>query len=55
VSEAPREHVHGLLLPLLARKEELERELGRIEREIKAIEERPGELVGEQESFRHGF
>lgn len=39
----------------LARKEESERERARIEREIKAIEDRVRELVGEQESFRHGF
>lgn len=34
----------GLLLALQARKEELEREQARIEREMRAIEDRVGEL-----------
>lgn len=45
----------ALLYALQSRREELERERARIEREMKRIEERVGELVGKQESFRHGF
>ena len=39
--------VVGPLLALQARKEELEREKARIEREIAAIDARVGEMVGD--------
>lgn len=40
MSEAPRENVHDFLLPLLSRREELERERARIEREMGKAEEK---------------
>ncbi|KAF0235088.1 MAG: hypothetical protein FD177_247 [Desulfovibrionaceae bacterium] len=50
----------GLLFALLARKEELERERARIEREMREIGERVGELVnnescGEPWKFLKGY